>query len=482
MRIQKMLCTLFALILIVCAFAFASAEDMDQGVGILPPTEADDSFEAPNGAEEDESLAWDSAIAPAPIAAAPVVLEAPVSAVAPKKVAFTVSGTVKLDMGQTQLLQLVLTPENASSTFTWKSSKPEIASVDSNGLVTALKEGKAKITATAANKKKGSVTIQVINPYKATAISFASASGNMNVADTLQLAPVLTPSTAITTLTWKSSKIKVATVDENGLVRAVGEGSAKITVKTDTGKKATFTVKVVDPYKPTSVSLSFSGTVAVGKTAQLSPTLTPATARTTYTWKSSKTSVATVSDSGLVTGVKAGTAKITVTTANGKKASISLKVEKPAAAGTLVDIMPFANLDVDTAGKSLGMKRTKNDTSYGGRDFIWYENAELWLAFEGDYNTFVFSNTTEPRYCVDGAFISQSFLSAQQTLLNSGWKFRGTETTEVDGRKYSQDVYVKGQIYGSMGESERWFGKYEYVLGIAYDSGKVFSMTMRYCY
>ena len=108
-----MLCTLFALILIVCTFAFASAEDMDQSVGILPPTEENDSFEAPSGAEEDESLAWDGAIAPAPIAAAPV-LEAPTSTVAPKKVAFTVSGTVKLDMGQTQLLQLVFISSIAS--------------------------------------------------------------------------------------------------------------------------------------------------------------------------------------------------------------------------------------------------------------------------------------------------------------------------------------------------------------------------------
>ena len=417
----------------------------------------------------------------APATKAPAT-QAPASTAAPKKVAFTVSGTVQLSMGGAQTLQLSLTPANASSTFTWKSSKPEIASVDQNGRVTALKEGKAKITATAANRKKASVTIQVINPNKAQYIAFGTTSGNMNVSGSLQLKPVLTPSTAITTLTWSSSKTKVATVDQNGLVKALSEGTAKITVKTDNGKKATYTIKVSDPYKPTAVSLSFSGTVTAGKSAQLTPTLTPSTAKTTYTWKSSKTSVATVSSAGLVTGVKAGTAKITVTTANGKKASVSVKVEGTTSVGSLIDIAPYIDKDPDYAGKKLGMKNTDHGTNRGGRDFIQYEKAELWLGFEGNYNDFSFSNTSNPKYCVNGAYITQSASEAQQALAQGGWKYKVTETIERNGKKYSSDVYVKGYIFSSMSEKNLWYGKYEYVLGIAYNSGKVFDIRVRYCY
>lgn len=82
---------------------------------------------------------------------------------------------------------------------------------------------------------------------------------------------------------------------------------------------------------PSSVTLNVGKTVrlAVGEQLTLTPTLTPAASQSAFTWKSSKKKVATVSD-GVVTAKRVGTAKITVTTQNRKKASVKIKVYDPA--------------------------------------------------------------------------------------------------------------------------------------------------------
>lgn len=82
---------------------------------------------------------------------------------------------------------------------------------------------------------------------------------------------------------------------------------------------------------PSSVTLNVGKTIrlAVGAQLTLTPTLTPAASQSAFTWKSSKKKVATVSD-GVVTAKRVGTAKITVTTQNRKKASVKIKVYDPA--------------------------------------------------------------------------------------------------------------------------------------------------------
>ena len=243
------------------------------------------------------------------------------------KITLSATGTVTLPIGQTLTLTPTLTPANADNRLTWTSAKPAIASVNANGLVTALSEGKAKITVKATSGKKATVTIQVTDPYKPTGVAFQNTNVVLAMGETTVLTPVLTPSTARTTFTWKSNKPKIATVSVNGTVTPVAEGTAKITVTTANKKKATVSITVVNPYKPQAVSFADAAiTVKVGASAQLAPVLTPSTARASYTYKSAKTKIATVSANGLVTGVKPGSTTISVTTDNKKKATIAVVV------------------------------------------------------------------------------------------------------------------------------------------------------------
>ena len=146
----------------------------------------------------------------------------------------------------------------------------------------------------------------------------------LNLGDTLTItAATRNPEGA--KATWKSSKTKVATVD-GGTIKANAEGTATITAKSGKGK-ATVKVKVVNPKKPTGVSIAQGKSITIkkGESVRLSAVLKPSTAQANLKWSTSKKKVATVSGSGVVTGQKKGKAKITVK-AGKKKATITVNV------------------------------------------------------------------------------------------------------------------------------------------------------------
>lgn len=129
---------------------------------------------------------------------------------------------------------------------------------------------------------------------------------------------------------YKSSKKKVATVDQNGLLTVRGAGKTRITVKV--GKKTrTLNLTVKDPTIPTKLMITASGplTGKKGETVQLDVTMLPDDANSAIKWKSSNKKVATVSSTGLVTFKKPGKATITATAVRGKKkAKVKVKVTK----------------------------------------------------------------------------------------------------------------------------------------------------------
>ena len=129
---------------------------------------------------------------------------------------------------------------------------------------------------------------------------------------------------------WSSSDDAVAAVDEAGLVTAVAEGTAKITVTTvDGGKTAECAVRVEELVVPTTgITLSErSLTLDEGETAQLEATVQPEDATDkSVVWSSSDEEVATVDGTGLVTAVAKGTATITAATADDLTATCAVTV------------------------------------------------------------------------------------------------------------------------------------------------------------
>lgn len=122
----------------------------------------------------------------------------------------------------------------------------------------------------------------------------------------------------------------MAAVSRTGVLTAKKAGKATVNVTTANKKKATLTVKVTDPTLPKKVKLNKSGTVKlkVGKALKLKAILSPATAVSKLTWKSSNKKIASVNASGKVRAVKPGTVTVSVKTRNGKTAKVRIKVVK----------------------------------------------------------------------------------------------------------------------------------------------------------
>lgn len=172
--------------------------------------------------------------------------------------------------------------------------------------------------------------IPVSAATKVSKIKWSAYRKTMYVGNAQRFAVKITPAKASKAkLGWKTSNKKIAKVSTKGVVTPVKAGKATITcyVKSQKSKKVTCKV-TVKKQKVTAITFA-KASIAVQKGKKVS---NPAIVTPTYaankkvTYKSSSTSVATVSTSGVVTGKKVGTATITATAADGSKKKNSYKV------------------------------------------------------------------------------------------------------------------------------------------------------------
>lgn len=244
----------------------------------------------------------------------------------------------ELTVGGELLLNAVVKPDNTTNkAVTWSSDKPSVATVE-NGKVKAIVAGEAKITATTVNGKTAvcNVTVkakdepEVILP---TEVQLNKTSADLTVGEEVLLSATVKPDNATNkAVTWSSDKPGTATV-ENGRVKALAAGEARITAATANGKTAVCVINVKEKEEPevilpTEVRLNMpSAEFTVGDQIQLTASVLPANAADkTITWKSDKPEVATVAN-GWVKGIAAGTAKITATSVNGKTAVCVITVK-----------------------------------------------------------------------------------------------------------------------------------------------------------
>lgn len=254
-------------------------------------------------------------------------------------------GTASVAVGSTINLTATVAPENATSKWVfWSSSDRSVARVRANGAVRGVAAGTAIITATTmggAHKATSTVTVTAPDggdpqPVVVTGVTVMPATATVNVGATTSLSAVVLPANASNkNLTWTSSNADIATVSANGVVTGVAAGNATITVRTaDGGRTATSTITVTADQQTipvTGVTVTPSATVALGATASLTATVQPNNATNkAVTWNSSNSNVASVSSTGLVTGVAEGAATITVATVDGDRTATSAITVTPA--------------------------------------------------------------------------------------------------------------------------------------------------------
>ena len=237
---------------------------------------------------------------------------------------------LSLFTGESVTLTATVKPSDATNqNVTWSSDKPEVATVDANGKVTAVGEGNATITVTTVDGSKTATCIVTVT-VPVTGVKLNKETLELFTDGSETLTATVEPGNATNkNVTWSSSEETIAIVDNNGTVTAKAAGTATITVTTEDGcKTATCIVTVTVPVtgvtlEPTSLSLF------TGDTAPLTATVQPSDATNqNVTWSSDKPEVATV-DNGTVTAVGAGEATITAT-AGGITATCVVHVRKPA--------------------------------------------------------------------------------------------------------------------------------------------------------
>ncbi len=206
--------------------------------------------------------------------------------------------------------------------LSFKSTKPRVVSVSGKGLVKGLRKGTAEIIILSGTTEKKRYTVQVVAAPKK--VTLPSKSITLGVKESVTFEPKIT-SGSHTTFTWETSNKAVAIVSKGGKITAKKAGKANITVKTHNGRKAVLKVTVAKA--PASVSLNkTTANLKVGDTLRLKASLPKGTASSRLTWRSNDTDVVTVTEKGTVTAVASGTAKISVTTYNGKKAICKVTV------------------------------------------------------------------------------------------------------------------------------------------------------------
>lgn len=234
-------------------------------------------------------------------------------------------------IGSSFTITPIVSPEDASDvSVVWKSLDTDVVSVSSDGTVTAVGPGTATVTATTYDGAfSASCTVTVKSP--AQHVTLDKTSLKLLEGETDRLVATVCPSNSTEKdLTWSSDAPAVASVDGEGKVTAVKAGTARITVKVSENVSAVCEVTVIS--RVTGISLDKT-TVEIkpGETCQLTATILPANASDAeVTWYSDKESIATVSQSGLVTGVGPGEATVhAVTSDGGKMASCLVKVGTP---------------------------------------------------------------------------------------------------------------------------------------------------------
>ncbi len=243
------------------------------------------------------------------------------------------SVTAQMALQKFQLTATVLPAmEGVDTSVTWASLDPSVLTVDQNGLVTFVGPGETYVSATSNADTTKVAYCKFLITQQVEQIKMDFDKVTLSVGDEYRLTAVISPSNATNkNVKWSSSNPNVVTVDENGMLKAIGSGSATIVVQTEDGGYIDMTnVTVLQPVS--SITLSQTEmSVKKGTIFWLSATITPDTAdNKKVTWSSSDTSLATVDPDGKVTTLAVGTVTIScVSEDNGTVAYCVVEITEP---------------------------------------------------------------------------------------------------------------------------------------------------------
>ena len=213
----------------------------------------------------------------------------------------------------------------------WSSSDTNVAKVDNDGNITPVGNGTCKITATTTDGTNKTASCDVKVDIKAESINFNISSYKItDLAQTPSFtAKILPENTANKKVIWKSSDTSIATANPStGVIKAVSNGTCKITATTTDGTNLSASMDIIVDIKANSVALDKTSMQITSQNSinKLVATVTPSQANQKVAWSSSNGNIAKVDSKGRVTPVSNGTCKIIATTTDGTNRTASCDV------------------------------------------------------------------------------------------------------------------------------------------------------------
>ncbi len=234
-----------------------------------------------------------------------------------------------ISVGEELQISAVVFPDNAAvQTVIFEASG---GTITDKGVFTAAEPGTYVITAYAMDDSgvTGSITVTVL-PAQVSSITI-SGGKSVTVGDTLQLKAAISPDYAgDPTITWSIvSGEELATIDQNGLLTAIAVGKVTVQAMANDGSGVKATHKVeIKPIMVSKITIHGDSSVKVGKTIQLTVTVTPDDAADkSVKWSISKGSkYATIDDNGVLTALAAGSVTVKATANDGSDVSATFKI------------------------------------------------------------------------------------------------------------------------------------------------------------
>ncbi len=291
--------------------------------------------------------------------------------------------------GGTLKMVTAILPVNAKDTsVTWEVTNPGVASINSNGLLTAIANGNAIVKATA-NDGSGVFGTKIINITGQTnGVMVSSVSvlseGNVNTISInkgtlLLFANVLPKNATDTSVIWEIDNNAIATITNNGLLTALANGIVNVKAKANDGSGKADSINIIitnQILKVTTLKIRSEGNATTisesNETLNFYADILPKNATdTSVTWSVDKSTIASISNNGLLTAKTNGIVKVKATAndGSGKADSMNITITNQTSIKELVNskiyIFPNPTNSVINIESSLNLNEYKIKSIYG---------------------------------------------------------------------------------------------------------------------
>lgn len=236
--------------------------------------------------------------------------------------------TLTMGVGDYYYLEVTLSPADSTDAVYYESTNTKAVAVSKKGKLTAKGTGTSNILVKTSSGLSTYCTVTVVQ--EASGITIDKKTAEIEVGEKVELTATLTPKdTTIDTVTWSSSDTAIASVNKRGEVKGIAGGKVVITATTSNGG---YTANCIVTVKDLNTIITLNETnykLGLKKTFQLTAQISgkPASNKQ-ITWSSDKKSVVTVTQNGMITGIKEGSGTITckATDGSGAKATCDVRV------------------------------------------------------------------------------------------------------------------------------------------------------------